>query len=177
MKIAKYFNSACILLICIILVSALYFQFGLHEEPCPLCLLQRMAMMGVIIGLSLNIYFGFDTNHFSIVIISALIGALFSVRQIMLHIAPVAAGESTGYGSPIFGMHLYSWGALIFTASILGSALFLFSGDRFKPGLNHSVLKFEKYVVYLATLVVFVNVVAAFFECQFGPCCENGPCV
>ena len=66
---------------------------------------------------------------------------------------------------------------IIFTASILGSALFLFSGDRFKPGLNHSVLKFEKYVVYLATLVVFVNVVAAFFECQFGPCCENGPCV
>jgi hypothetical protein len=160
MKIAKYFNSACILLICIILVSALYFQFGLHEEPCPLCLLQRMAMMGVIIGLSLNIYFGFDANHFSIVIISALIGALFSVRQIMLHIAPVAAGESTGYGSPI-----------------LGSALFLFSGDRFKPGLNHTVLKFEKYAVYLATLVVFVNVVAAFFECQFGPCCENGPCV
>ena len=60
MKIAKYFNSACILLICIILISALYFQFGLHEEPCPLCLLQRMAMMGVILGLSLNIYFGFE---------------------------------------------------------------------------------------------------------------------
>lgn len=125
MKIAKYFNSACILLICIILISALYFQFGLHEEPCPLCLLQRMAMMGVILGLSLNIYFGFDANHFSIVIISALIGAMFSVRQVMLHICPVAAGESTGYGSPIFGMHLYSWGSTYFYGKHIGFRLVL----------------------------------------------------
>tara|TARA_B110000285_G_scaffold229482_1_gene294266 strand:- start:130 stop:657 length:528 start_codon:yes stop_codon:yes gene_type:complete len=175
MKLLKYLNSACILLICIILVSALYFQFGLHEEPCPLCLLQRMAMMGVILGLSLNAYYGFDTNHFSVIIISALIGAIFSFRQVMLHICPVDG--DTGYGSPIFGMHLYSWGACIFMASILGSALFLFSGDRFKHRENHKVLNFEKYVVYLAVFLVFINMIATFFECQFGPCCENGPCV
>ena len=105
MNFLKYFNSLCILIVCSILIGALYFQFGLHEDPCPLCLLQRMGMMGVIFGLSLNVYFGFNAKHFAIVIISALVGVVFSGRQVLLHIAPLAG--DTGYGTPFFGMHLY----------------------------------------------------------------------
>lgn len=174
MKLLKYFNSACILIVCSILIGALYFQFGLNEDPCPLCLLQRMGMMGVIFGLALNIFFGFDTKHFAVVIISALVGAMFSGRQVLLHIVPVVG--DTGYGTPVFGMHLYTWGVFIFIASILGSALFLLFSNKFKTGAAHVILNFEKYVAYLATFIVFVNVIATFFECQFGPCCENGPC-
>ncbi|MCH2229565.1 MAG: disulfide bond formation protein B [Crocinitomicaceae bacterium] len=174
MKLLKYLNSACILIVCSILLGALYFQFGLSEDPCPLCLLQRMGMIGVIFGLSLNVFFGFDAKHFSVVIVSALIGILFSGRQVLLHICPVDG--DTGYGTPFFGMHLYSWGVLIFVASILGSALFLLFHERFKRESNPTPLNFERYSVYLATLIIFVNVIATVFECQLGPCCENGPC-
>ncbi|OHX63957.1 disulfide bond formation protein B [Flammeovirga pacifica] len=174
MNTIKYFNSACILIICMILMAALYYQFGLNEEPCPLCLLQRMGMIGVIFGLALNIYVGFDSKHFGVVIISALVGGFFSVRQVLLHIIPTDG--NTGYGTPIFGMHLYTWGVFIFLASILGSAIFLFFNRKFKSEKTHVILNFEKYVVYLATFIVFVNVIATFFECQLGPCCENGPC-
>ena len=174
MNFLKYFNSLCILIVCSILIGALYFHFGLHGDPCPLCLLQRMGMMGVIFGLSLNVYFGFNAKHFAIVIISALVGVVFSGRQVLLHIAPLAG--DTGYGTPFFGMHLYTWGVLIFTASIFGSALFLFFSDTFKTGKEHVILNFERYAVYLATGIVLVNIVATFFECQLGPCCEDGPC-
>ena len=171
----KYVNSFCILIVCSILSGALYFQFGLHEDPCPLCLLQRMGMMGVIFGLALNSFFGFDAKHFAIVIIAALVGAVFSVRQVLLHIAPVPG--DTGYGTPIFGMHLYSWGVLIFMASILGSALFLLFGDKFKAKEAIETHTFEKVTVYIAFAIIIVNVIATLFECQLGPCCEDGPCV
>lgn len=174
MKLLKFFNSTAILVICGVLIGALFFQFGLNEDPCPLCLLQRMAMIGVIFGLCLNIFFGFDAKHFGVVLISALIGMVFSGRQVLLHIAPVPGDN--GYGTPFFGMHLYTWGVLIFLASILGSALFLLCSDKFKSTTTHVIVNYEKYVAYLATLLVFVNIVATFFECQLGPCCENGPC-
>ncbi len=174
MKLLKYFNGVCILIVCSILIGALYFQFGLNEDPCPLCLLQRMGMIGVIFGLALNIYFGFDAKHFAIVIISAVVGSLFSTRQVLLHISPVDG--DTGYGSPIFGMHLYTWGVLIFIASILGSAIFLFFTKKFKPTNKQTILNFEKYVAYLAAFIILINIIATFFECQLGPCCENGPC-
>ena len=174
MNLLKYSNSICILILCSILMGALYFQFGLHEDPCPLCLLQRMGMIGVIFGLSLNSVFGFHAKHFGIVIISAVVGAVFSVRQVLLHICN--GPLDSGYGTPVFGLHLYTWGVLIFIASILGSAVFLLFSNSFKTATVHRILKFEKYVVYLSTLIVLINIIATFFECQFGPCCEDGPC-
>ncbi len=167
-------NSICLLPIIGSLMGAFYFQFVLKENPCPLCLLQRMGMFAVLFGLSLNTFFGFKKEHFGITIIAALIAATFSVRQILLHICPIA-GEPTGYGEPFGGMHLYTWAAIIFIACILGSAVFLFfikeetDKDR-KPAL------FEKAIFYLILLICFANIIASFFECRLGPCCENGPC-
>ena len=174
MALLKYSNSICILILCSILLGALYFQFGLHEDPCPLCLLQRMGMIGVIFGLSLNSVFGFDAKHFGIVLISAVVGAAFSGRQVLLHICN--GPNDGGYGTPVFGLHLYTWGVLIFVASILCAAVFLLFSHKFKTVVKHKILNFEKYVVYLSTIIVLVNVIATFFECQLGPCCENGPC-
>ncbi len=171
----KILNSLSMLVVSSILLGALYFQFGLGEDPCPLCLLQRMGMMGVLFGLSLNVFFGFKAEHFAIVIIASLVGLVFSTRQVLLHICP-EPGVSPGYGSPIFGMYLYSWGVLIFLASILASSFFLFFISKFRQRITTPIL-FERISFYLVVLIVLINVIATFFECQFGPCCENGPCL
>ena len=168
-------NSAAMLMVSTVLIGAFYFQFGLGENPCPLCLLQRMGMLGVIMGLTLNTYFGFRKEHFGIVILSALIGASFSIRQILLHICPVA-GEPTGYGTAVMGMHLYSWAVVIYVASILGSVVFMFLFKEEKKTTKRQPLTFEKVVFYLIVFLTFANMVATFFECHVGPCCENGPC-
>ncbi len=168
-------NSTAMLLVSSVLIGAFYFQFGLHENPCPLCLLQRVGFLGVIFGLSLNTFFGLRKEHFGIVIISALVGSVFSIRQILLHICPMD-GESAGYGAAILGMHLYSWAVVIYMASIVGSVIFLFLIKEGKKETNRNPFTFEKITFYLAMLLIFVNMVATFFECHFGPCCENGPC-
>jgi disulfide bond formation protein DsbB len=168
-------NSAAMLMVSTVLIGAFYFQFGLGENPCPLCLLQRMGMLGVIMGLTLNTYFGFRKEHFGIVILSALIGASFSIRQILLHICPVA-GEPTGYGTAVMGMHLYSWAVVIYVASMLGSVVFMFLFKEEKKNTKRQPLTFEKVVFYLIVFLTFANMVATFFECHVGPCCENGPC-
>jgi disulfide bond formation protein DsbB len=168
-------NSVCMLIICSVLIGAFYFQFGLGENPCPLCLVQRMGMLGVILGLGFNTYFGIRSEHVALVIISALIGATFSIRQVLLHICPVA-GEPTGYGSPVLGMYLYSWAVVIFASTILGAALFLILMKDEPAGTTRKPALFEKSVFLLAGGLCLANVLAAFMECQFGPCCENGPC-
>ena len=88
MKNLKILNSVCMFIVSSILLGALYFQFGLGEDPCPLCLLQRMGMMGILFGLSLNIFYGFRSEHFATVIISSLVGLVFSTRQVLLDICP-----------------------------------------------------------------------------------------
>jgi disulfide bond formation protein DsbB len=168
-------NSLCILGLSLVLAGAFYFQFGLGENPCPLCLLQRMGMFGVILGLGFNTAFGFRKEHAALVIGSALIGASFSIRQILLHISPTP-GQPTGYGSAIFGMHLYSWAAVVFATAIAGTAVFLFLVRDETPGTRRMASTFEWGALYLATLLCLMNVVAAFAECRLGACCENGPC-
>jgi len=168
-------NSGCMLIVASILLGAFYFEYALHENPCPLCLLQRMGMLGVILGLSLNTYFGFSKKHFALVIMVAVCAGGCSARQILLHVCPTP-GEPTGYGTPFMGMHLYSWGLLIFTASILGSALFLLCIKDEDSPAERSPSWFEKSVFYLSAAICLGNVLGAFFECGLGPCCENGPC-
>nr|WP_234824101.1 disulfide bond formation protein B [Bremerella cremea] len=152
-----------------VLLGAFYFQFGLHEDPCPLCLLQRMGMIGVILGLAMNTQFGFHRLHFAAVNLAALVGAMFSIRQVLLHICPVA-GEPSGYGDAFFGMHLYSWGVLVFAASILGSSILLTLVNEKPPESTRKQSMFEQIVFHLAALVCFANVVSTFALCSFGPC-------
>ncbi len=168
-------NSAAMLIVSSVLIGAFIVQFGFNEEPCPLCLLQRMGMLGVILGLSLNTWFGFRKEHFGLVILAALISAVFSIRQILLHICP-APGEPTGYGTAVMGMHLYSWAVVIYAASILGSVIFLFLITEEKKDSKRKPLTIEKIIFYLVVFLAFANMVSAFFECHLGPCCENGPC-
>ena len=168
-------NSLCMLVVCSILMGAFYFQYVLGEHPCPLCLLQRMGMLGVILGLALNTHFGFRNGHVSVVMISALVGVTFSIRQVLLHVCP-APGEPTGYGTPVMGMHLYSWGVLIFAASILAAALFLLLIRNEQPDTIRRPALFEKIAFHVAVAMSLANTIAAFVECQLGPCCENGPC-
>ena len=113
--------------ICIPLIGAYWIQFVEGEFPCPLCLLQRLAMLGVAIGAMMNLRFGVRTSHYAVTLFSALFGAAVSTRQILLHIMP---GDS-GYGSAVFGWHLYTWGLVIFTATIAVVGLMMLFEKQF----------------------------------------------
>ena len=104
-SLATKMNIAGLLVICGVLLGAYYMQFVMGEFPCPLCLLQRLGMLGVGFGAMLNLRYGVRPAHYGVSLISAVFGASVSVRQILLHIVP-----GTGaYGTPVLGLHLYTW--------------------------------------------------------------------
>lgn len=123
---ARFLNDLAGLGIAGILAFAFAWQLLLDELPCPLCLLQRLAFAAIGVGICLNIAFGLRPSHFGVILLSALFGVLASSRQVMLHIVP----GSGAYGSPLWGMHFYTWALIAFLAVILAVGAFLFLFDR-----------------------------------------------
>ncbi|HEX3065604.1 MAG TPA: hypothetical protein VHQ39_08980, partial [Dongiaceae bacterium] len=121
------------------------------------------------IGFLLNIRFGSSTAHYGIVLISAVIGAATSSRQMLLHFKP----GDTGFGSALLGLHFYTWGLVAFMAYVVytGILLFIEAGNHreenpVQDGLGRAAL-------WLFLLVVAGNLVSTLLECGVGPCADN----
>ncbi|MEY3082401.1 MAG: hypothetical protein RJA94_2386 [Pseudomonadota bacterium] len=106
---------------------SLLLQFVGGELPCPLCMLQRYAMILSTLGavwiirqaqrgvLTWDRY----VQGLGMGTLGAFAGAVFASRQILLHILP---GDQ-GYGGAVLGLHLYSWAFVTFCVVILFTAL------------------------------------------------------
>ncbi|MEQ9617871.1 MAG: disulfide bond formation protein B [Deltaproteobacteria bacterium] len=171
--LARNLNALGVLGICGVLLGAYFIQFVKGEFPCPLCLLQRLGMLGVAFGAMLNLRFGIRPSHYGISLLSAVFGASVSVRQILLHIVP-----GTGsYGSPVLGLHLYTWAFVVFVAAIFLIGLMMLWERQFRE--NHesnspeNMSRFIKTVFFLAVFISASNVVTTFLECGPGQCPDN----
>jgi len=173
-----YINLFGVFGLCFVLFGAFFIQFVMKEFPCPLCLLQRMCMLGVAFGLLLNLRNGFRPSHYGLSILSAVLGAGIATRQILLHICPKPGDH--GYGSPVLGLHLYTWAPLFFIASVVAIALLLmaskqFSGapDQIAPLVPAFITRLAILAFWLLFLLALSNTVIAFMECGFGPCADD----
>ena len=155
-----------------LLAAAFAAQLLLNELPCPLCLLQRVMFAALAIGPILNIRFGPRPSHYALSLFAAVIGAVVSTRQVLLHIMP---GDS-GYGSAIFGYHYYTWALLGFVAAIVMlSTILLFDSQFDKNNSEPSVSAgaFARVAVWLVIGLVALNVISTLLECGFGACADN----
>lgn len=119
--LSRTLNALGMLAVSLVLVLAYVYQLTLNELPCPLCLLQRVGFVAVGVGLGLNLLYGARPQHYALMLIAALYGGSVSVRQILLHIVP-----GTGhYGSPVLGLHYYTWAAICFFLILLGTSIML----------------------------------------------------
>jgi disulfide bond formation protein DsbB len=178
MKIAqdtpRALNAIGLILVSLILYAAFYEQIALSELPCPLCLLQRAGFAVVGAALALNILIGPRPGHYALMLGGAVIGGSVSLRQIALHIVP-----GTGaYGSPIFGLHLYTWAFVIFGVVVIGTAFMLlyerqFSSARETMGARKGLGILGGVSVALFALAVFANGVSTILECGAGLCPDN----
>jgi disulfide bond formation protein DsbB len=113
----------------IVLLATLGVQFLLHEAPCELCLLQRLALLGAAMGFLMNWRFGISPAHYAIAELFAFFGMVVAMRQITLHIIP-----GTGsYGDAFFGLHLYSWSFIACTLVLLRSIVLMLSDFSIEP--------------------------------------------
>jgi disulfide bond formation protein DsbB len=174
--VARTINIIGILGLSIVIIGAYSVQFIMNELPCPLCLLQRVGMLMVMTGFAMNLKFGIKPAHYGMSIIGALFGASVSMRQILLHIVPVP-GQPTGYGTPIMGLHLYTWAFIFFVVTIFIIAVMMLFGkqfDRANEKLSNNELQgFALIVFYVVFVLAAANVITSFLECGLGPCPDN----
>lgn len=153
-----------------VLAAAFAAQFALNELPCPLCLLQRIMFTALAIGPILNIRFGPRASHYALSLLAALIGAVVSSRQALLHIMPGDAG----YGSALFGYHYYTWALLGFVAAIAMIAIVLLFDKQFETaGTAPPVSAFARTAVWLVIGLTALNVVSTLLECGLSACADN----
>lgn len=168
-NIVRNVNSLGVLGITVVLAIGFGLQLTLDELPCPLCLLQRVAFVLVMYGFMLNVLKGLKFRHYGIVILGALFGAGVAVRQVLLHIVP---GTGT-YGSPIMGLHPYTWSFIFFTATLFAVAILLLVSHPRSPDQEFVINKAERVMCWAAVVVTGLNVVGAFLECGPLVCPEN----
>lgn len=163
MSWTRNLNALWIIAYCAIITVAFGLQIFDNEEPCPLCYLQRIAMLLLCTLAAFNLLFGERLHHYSLAIITALIGAGIAARQISIHICP----DSPHFGVPFWGLSLYTWSFFTFIGSLLLIALLIgFYGEQKETSLN----RFQKVALVWLSLVILGNVISAFLMCGLGPC-------
>ncbi|MFJ7154000.1 disulfide bond formation protein B [Streptomyces sp. NPDC101118] len=130
-RLGLWFAHAYVIGMCGTLAGAYFFQFGLGEYPCPMCLLQRMFFLLSALGpawIAVRSRYGAVTARewaggWGWAVVAALSGAAVSASQTLMHIVP----PDPGYAGALFGLHLYTWALIAFVAAALaaGAALFL----------------------------------------------------
>lgn len=152
--------------------AALVFQFALGETPCPLCLLQRVAMFGVSFGIIRNFRDGYSPKHDGMSMIFALFLLVIATRQTLINIYPRPGHEYIG--SAVLGLHMPVWAILIATALLIGYAVkFAITGgdgnmtplNRF-PALARAGNMLGLFIVLLAA----VNFASVIVQCGLDAC-------
>ncbi len=166
-RLVRTINALIILILVGVIFSAYYQQFFKHERPCPLCILQRLGMIGVSTGLMLNLRFGVKIAHYGLALLSAFIGGAIAARQICLHICP----GFPIFGIPVFGLELYTWSFIVFCCAVLSIILLLFlyaPSQKSRLPLN----AFEALAFMALIVITILNLISTYMECGFGPCID-----
>ena len=159
-----------------VLTAAMVMQYAYGELPCPLCLLQRVAMLGVCFGLMQNFRNGFSDRNLGYSLLFSVFLLVVSIRQTLLDIYPRPGHDYVG--SAVLGLHMPVWSILIAMALITAFAIKLCvigTEDGAKPPDRKSLFGriatvLSLYVIAIA-LANFGSVVA---QCGLGQCHTTG---
>jgi disulfide bond formation protein DsbB len=173
-SLARLGNAIGAMGIAVVLLAAFAMQFALGELPCPLCSLQRVALVLCGMGFLLNLRFGVQPLHYGLSILAALFGVAVAGRQVLLHIVP----GSGAYGSAVFGLHLYTWSLILFGAVIAGIAVLMIAGGR--PDHDRSdhqaAMRFRgihRFAAWLLIAVTLANALNSFALCGPVECADD----
>jgi disulfide bond formation protein DsbB len=167
-NLSRLLNALGLIAIDTVLVLAFVDQLWYRELPCPLCILSRAAFIAAGFGIALNLVLGLRPSHYGLTLLGASIGAAVSIRQILLHIVP----DTGSYGSPIFGLHLYTWALISFGLMVVGTGIMLLFERQFAPfepvPNRQTLLPVLAFMVFAALAVG--NVISTLSICGVGLC-------
>ena len=165
------FLFAMMLAMAAVLTTAMVFQYYGGEIPCPLCLLQRVAMFGVCYGVILHFRLGYSARNDGVSMLFALFLLIVSARQTLLDIYP-RPGHSY-IGNAVLGLHMPVWSVVIAVAILLAFAIKLavLGGEDLRdlqppPALGRLARLLCLYVV----AICLINLVSVILQCGAGAC-------
>lgn len=171
-SLAITLNALSLYAVALVLAAAFAAQLLLHELPCPLCLLQRIQFAVLAIGPIMNVRWGPRPSHYALSLLAAVAGAVFSTRQVLLHIMPGDAG----YGTALFGYHYYTLALIGFVIAIVLLAAILLFDRQFENNDAAQPVAPGVFAVAAVRLVIgltALNVASTLLECGFGACADN----
>lgn len=162
-------DSIAIIGIIIILITAFGYQLVDNELPCALCVMQRMGLYAISLGLVINLVIGRNQTNYTMIIISSVINSWISLLQVILHIVP----NTGGFGSSVFGLHMYTWNFIVSMIFIVYGCLGGFlNGSEYQLRVKISLI--HKIIIGILFLTLVANAISAFIEC--GPyICPSDP--
>lgn len=157
-----------------ILTAAMTLQYAKGELPCPLCLLQRVALFGVCFGIMQNFRSGFSYQNTGFSLLFTILLLIVSVRQSLLDIYPRPGHEYIG--SAIFGIHMPVWSIIIALSLLIAFAakLAVLGGDQHLRDNDVKTFPLIDRAASLLSLTVIalcaINFVSVILQCGFGQC-------
>ena len=158
-----------------ILTVAMGFQYIGGEIPCPLCLLQRVAMFGICFSIVRPVRGGYDARNVGVALIWSLFLLLVSVRQVLINI--VARPGHAYPGSAVFGVHMPVWSVIIAFAVLLtfAATLALFDGTRLSAEAPSIISRRVGSVAALYVIALcLINLASVIAQCGLGACHTTG---
>ena len=157
-----------------ILTAAMILQYAASEIPCPLCLLQRVAMFGICFGIIHHVRNGYDARNIGVGLVWALFLLLVSVRQVLLNI--VARPGHAYPGSAVLGLHMPVWSVVIAFAVLLAFAatLAVFNGERNALPPSPVLTQIGSFAGLYVIALCLLNLVSAVLQCGFSACHTTG---
>ena len=169
------FLFSMMLTLAAILTAAMVLQYYGGEIPCPLCLLQRVAMFGVCFGIILHFRYGTSARNDGFAMLFALLLLIISVRQTLLDIYP-RPGHSY-IGSAVLGLHMPVWSIVIATAILLAFAIklaVLGGGDLRDPHPSPALGRLARLLSLYVIAICLINFGSVLVQCGLDACHTSG---
>jgi disulfide bond formation protein DsbB len=169
------FLLAMMLTIAAILTVAMVLQYYGGEVPCPLCLLQRVAMFGVCFGIMLHFRHGYSAQNTGVSMLFALLLLIVSVRQTLLDIYP-RPGHSY-IGSAVLGLHMPVWSVVIAVAILTAFAIklaVLGGGDLRDQQPSRALGRMARLLGLYMVAMGLINFASVAVQCGVAACHTSG---
>ena len=161
-----------------ILTAAMAMQYIYGELPCPLCLLERLALFGCAFGILQNLRGPFSDRNTGYTLLFALLLLIVAVRQSLLDIY-VRPGHAY-IGSAVFGLHMPVWAIVIALCLLIaiaarlavlgGNAHMQANGAASFPLLQRAGRLAGWYMIAICA----INFVSVIVQCGLGQCHTMG---